>query len=234
MPGLQTVYQLQVADLERAAVVGRLREAEKALGETDELARARATAQQEEQNLAQLRAQERSLDLEIKGLTARIAAGDERLYSGQVRNPKELASLQDDLRHQRSHRENLEDHLLTTMTQVDEGERRLQAARQRLSEVEQQWQESQAALQAQVTELRTQLEQLEERIDRLRAALPAPLLAEYDETCRKKGGRGIAAIRRGLCEGCRVSVPTSIVQQVRRSEGITRCNSCGRILCVVE
>jgi len=234
MPGLLTVYQLQAADLERADVARRLQEAERALGETPELVQARAAVENEEQSLKRLRAQERDMDLEIKSLSGKITATEQRLYSGQVRNPKELEDLQADLRFLRSRRETLEDQLLSTIAEADEGQQTLQQTTQKRSEVERQWQESQAVLRARIDELRSQLAQLEERVASLRSALPAPLLAEYEEACRKKGGRGIAAIRRGMCEGCRVTVPTSVVQQVRRGPEMVRCNSCGRILCVVE
>lgn len=234
MPGLQTVYQLQVADLERADVRRRLREAEQGLGETEDLRRARENLQSAEAHLAQLRTHVRSLELDLQDLTSKINAAEQRLYSGEIRNPKELEDLQADLRYLRSRRESLEDGILNDLTASDEGEARLARAQAAWDAMHRDWDACQSRAQAQVADLSAQAARLDERIAQLRAALPAPLLAQYDDLCRKKGGRGIAAIRRGLCEGCRVSVPTSMVQQVRRSEDTMHCTSCGRILCVVE
>lgn len=233
MPGLQTVYQLQLADLERAEVARKLREAEKGLGETDELRRSRADLERTESTLAQLRAHERNLELELKSLTEKITETEQRLYGGDVRNPKELASLQADLRHLRARREGLEDGALADLTELDEGQARLAKARLRWEAAHGRWEAEQARLEATLADLRAQLAGLDEKVAQLRAALPPALLEAYDEACRKKGGRGIAAIRGGLCEGCRVAVPTSIVQQVRRSDEPVHCDSCGRILCVV-
>ncbi len=234
MPGLQTVYQLQVADLERADTARKLQEAERELGESDELCRARAGREREEADLARLRRRVRDLELELKGLADKIAGSERRLYGGDVRNPKELESLQDELRSLRTRRESLEDSILTGLTETDESEARLKRAQQQWQAVESRWREQQARAEAIVAELREQLARMDERVAQLRAVLPASLLDIYDETCRKKSGRGIAAIRAGLCEGCRVSVPTSVVQQVRRGGDMVRCGSCGRILCVVE
>ncbi len=234
MPGLQTVYQLQVADLEWREAAHKLAEAEKGLGETAELRQAREVAGREEAALARLHTQVRDKEIELKGLTGKMAAAEQRLYGGEVRNPKELESLQEDLRQLRRRRDVLEDSILQGLTDTDESEARLKQARSRLESVEAKWREQQAGLQATVTDLNRQIAQLGERIERLRKALPAALLDLYDETCRKKGGRGIAAIRGGLCEACRVAVPTSVVQQVRRSEEAMRCGNCGRIICVVE
>jgi hypothetical protein len=234
MPGLQTVYQLQVADLERAEAARRLREAEEGLGETEELRRARERLQGEETALTRLRTRVRDLELELQGLTTKIASNEERLYGGDVRNPKELESLQADLVHLRHRRDTLEDKILTGLTESDESEERLKRARSEWETAHSAWEREQERLAAVIADLRSQLTRLDERIESLRGALPADLLEAYDDACRRKGGRGVAAIRGGLCEGCRVAVPTSLVQQLRRGDHIVRCGSCGRILCVAE
>lgn len=234
MPGLQTLYQLQEAERHRSEAARKLQEAENGLGESQALRRARESLQREEAALSQLRTRVRDQELELKSLSDRIASTEGRLYGGEVRNPKELESLQADLRHLRNRRESLEDSILIGLTNTDESEARLQEARATWERVHTEWQEQQARLQATVAELRAEVARLDEETARLRGALPASLLQMYDETCRKKGGRGIAAIRDGLCEGCQVSVPTSVVQQVRRGDESVRCSSCGRILCVIQ
>jgi predicted nucleic acid-binding Zn-ribbon protein len=234
MPGLQTVYQLQVADLEQADATRMLNEAKKALGETAELREAREKVQRDGADLTRLRTRVRDLELELESLTSRIASTEQRLYSGDVGNPKELANLQKDLVYLRGRRDSLEDTILEGLTGIDEGEARLQQAREQLDTIQSAWEADQARLGKTIGDLQAQLLHLDERIAGLRAALPAALLEAYDDTRRRKGGRGIAAIRGGLCEGCRVAVPTRLLQQVRRSDEITRCGSCGRILCVVE
>ena len=234
MPGLQTAYKLQVADLERAEAVRKLHVAEAGLGETAELKGARDGLQRAERDLSATRARVRDQELELKGLSSKITATEQRLYGGDVRNPKELEGLQADLRQLRARREHLEDLILTGLSETDEREARLSQARSDWEAIHSRWQQEQAQRQASVLELRAQVAALTERAQSLRSVLPAALLAEYDESCRKKGGRAISAIRRGLCEGCRVSVPTGVIQQVRRGDETLHCSSCGRILCVVE
>jgi predicted nucleic acid-binding Zn-ribbon protein len=230
MPGLQSVYQLQCAELERADAARKLQEAERSLGESAELRRARQALEGEEAKLSQLRTRLRDLELELEGLNDKIAEGEERLYGGQVRNPKELENLQEELRSLRSRRDHLEDSILHGLDDSEESEKRLGGLRAGWEKVQAAWQAQQGGLTGSVAELKAQLARLDERIAHLRAIIPAPLLDEYDDLCRKKGGRGIAAIRNGLCEGCRVAVPTGMVQQVRRGDTVIRCGNCGRIL----
>ncbi len=234
MPALQTLYQLQSAALERADAARRLQEAEKGLGESEALRRARQAREDEESGLTRLRTRVRDLELEVKGLSTKIADGEKRLYGGEVRNPKELASLQDELRSLRSRRDQLEDSILAGLEEVDARQARLERAQAEWDQVHGAWQEEQGRLERVVAELRVQVARLDERVANLREAIPASLLAQYDDLCRKKGGRGIAAVRGGMCEGCRVQVPTSVVQQVRRGDETVCCGSCGRILCVTS
>lgn len=234
MPGLQTVYQLQLADLERADVARRLREAEEGLGETQALRQAREKVRGEETTLARLRAHGKSLELELQSLTDKMTGGEKRLYSGDVRNPKELQDLQADLAQLRARRDALEDSFLSNLTESDENAERLERAQRAYEATQGAWEKDQERLGATVAGLRTALQRLNGRIAGLRAALPSALLEAYDDTCAKKGGRGVAAIRGGLCEGCRVAVPTRLVQHVRRAADIVRCDNCGRILCVPD
>jgi predicted nucleic acid-binding Zn-ribbon protein len=231
MPDLQTLYQLQIAALEQADTARKLQEAQRGLGESVALRRARETLECEETGLARLRARVRDLELEVKSLTSKIAAHEQRMYSGEVRNPKELASLQDDLASLRSRRDRLEDSILAGLDEADGREDRLERARSEWEAVHAAWQEEQGRLAAAVTTLSEQLARIGGRVAELRAAISAPLLEQYDDLCRKKGGRGVAAIRSGMCEGCRVQVPTRIAQQVRRGTDTICCDSCGRILC---
>ncbi|HOG47053.1 MAG TPA: C4-type zinc ribbon domain-containing protein [Anaerolineae bacterium] len=232
MPGLQTVYQLQTAELERADAVRRLREAEQAIGESGELRGAREALQVEEARLSRLRARVRDLELEVKGLTSRIAEGEQRLYGGTVRNPKELESLQEDLRQLRGRRDGLEDSILQDLTEIDESEARLALLRPAWEAVQAAWQAQQRDTTEVVAKLRAQLVRLDEQTAHLRSVVPPDLLEQYDDLRRKKGGRGIAVVRNGLCEACRVQVPTRLVQQVRSGDEVYRCGNCGRILCV--
>lgn len=69
---------------------------------------------------------------------------------------------------------------------------------------------------------------LERTRGRLAGALDRRWLGIY-ERARQRYGRGLAAVRGRVCQGCHVTLPTS----VQRPEGdvpLSQCESCGRIL----
>ena len=55
----------------------------------------------------------------------------------------------------------------------------------------------------------------------------------YESLLKTRDGSAVAKVERGMCQGCRLTLPTLELQRARSSEGIARCGSCGRILYVV-
>jgi len=60
--------------------------------------------------------------------------------------------------------------------------------------------------------------------------VPPTELALYDQVRRAHGGRAVARVERGICESCRVGLPTRQMQSIRISPTPVRCPNCGLIL----
>lgn len=225
----RALYTLQTVELELKDKGSRLDEVRAALQDTDRLDEAGRAVQDSEAELAQWKARQRDQELEMKSVTGKIGTVEKRLYSGSVRNPKELARLEEEVKYLRRRRHTLEDELLETMVAVDEGQEELRKHRRLLAGIETQWQTAQADLTAEQAELEARLEQLKTERAALRATIGEKELSLYQQLCHKKGGRGVALLEGGVCQGCGVALPTGKAQQVRQGEALVFC-SCGRIL----
>jgi predicted nucleic acid-binding Zn-ribbon protein len=66
------------------------------------------------------------------------------------------------------------------------------------------------------------------------SAIPSDLLAEY--TRRASGSVGAALLTRGTCEGCRMMLPRTDLNEIRRAadDAIVSCPECGCILVRTE
>jgi predicted nucleic acid-binding Zn-ribbon protein len=221
---------LQVLDSELSEQLSKLREAEALLGETAELRAARRALKKANQELATCGTRLRSLEMDLQGVNERIAATRERLYGGRVTNPKELSSLQQDLEYTDRSRQKLEDDVLTTMVLLDDCEKALATATDRLGDVDKAWQEQQASLTARIEQLQAQIAGLQEQRAGVAGRVSAGDLALYEDMKQKKGGRAVALLTAGMCQGCRVTVSTSKAQLVRRGAQLITCTNCGRIL----
>jgi len=224
------LYTLQRIELGLEAKAKRLHELQAAPGETEALRAARAALEQAEAEFRRWQRQQRELELEVRTLEQRIADSERDLMSGRVRNPKELAGMEANVQSLRHRRQALEDELLEAMVTVDEKAARYDEARSAYEDAESLWRRDQAQLQAEQRSLQQELTRLRAERETLISQLDRDTLAEYERLRQRRGGYAVSEVRRGACQVCGVTLPTSLVQAARQSEGLVYCGSCGRIL----
>ncbi len=203
------------------------------LGESEEVAAAAATIEERETKVREIQKRLRGAEREVDDLTEKIRPLEKKLYSGTVNNPKELASLQEDIQSIQARKRILEDNELEVMTQLEEAERAFADARREHASLRQAWEQEQDDLRRQQARLTAEVESLESQRAHQRSGIDAPALSQYDDLRAKHRGRAVAKVERGTCGGCRISLPMSLLQRARAgSDVIVQCSSCERILYV--
>jgi predicted nucleic acid-binding Zn-ribbon protein len=230
MSRTQHLYQLQQVDLEIESASRRLKEIAASLVESNELKQARKMVVEAQARLAKRRARMKDLDLEVSSLSHKIETDEQRLYSGRVTNPKELASLQDEVASLQRWRDKKEDDLLEVMVAAEEGEAALADAQAILTQISETWRAEQGDLADEQAQLQARLRELNEQRESLVAAIGPEDMAIYERLRQRKAGRAVALVKDGICQGCRMNPPTSQVQHARSGTELVFCNNCGRIL----
>ncbi len=230
----QTLYRLQLLDSELSEQRSRLRETESLLGESQELLAARQAHDEVAGEQSIWRGRLRDLEWDLQKLTEKVAATEQSLYAGRVTNPKELGALQQDHDHLKRSRVKLEDEVLAAMTRLEECEKAVTERAARRADVEARWQDGQAKLTREAETRRARIAALSENRKQLTSLISATDLALYDDLLRKKGGRAVALLVGSMCQGCRVTVPTSKAHGVRQGQDLFTCTNCGRILIVEQ
>ena len=228
----QLLYRLQTIDLEMGNGKRRLEEVEAGLGESEELRQARRALQKAKDELNHWRTTLRDLELEAKSLTAKITSVEERLYSGRVTNPKELANFQNEVSYLKRRRGQLEDRQLEAMVEVEEHEAEVDSKKASLAQIEAEWTQTQERLTEERSELEERLAHLKKERVEVEGMIEAEDLALYGELRSRKGGRAVALLEGEVCQACRVTLPTSRVQQARSVDSLNFCSSCQRVLYV--
>ena len=113
------LYELQEIDLEIAEQERRLAKVVGGLGKDDVVVAAREKVDAEREKLKELQHQQHSLEWEIDDLASKIKAGEDQLYSGKIKNPKELSSLQHEVELWKVKRDGLETKDLEIMEKVE-------------------------------------------------------------------------------------------------------------------
>jgi predicted nucleic acid-binding Zn-ribbon protein len=90
--------------------------------------------------------------------------------------------------------------------------------------------ERKAGIQAEVAEKSIQVEKLKEQEQELIPGIDPEILFKFERIIRNKMGRGIVAIRSGVCMGCHMILPVQFANMVRLGQEIVFCPYCSRIL----
>ena len=121
---------------------------------------------------------------------------------------------------------------------------KLQREVRQLSELEDDMKQSQALIEQQETELEKRRKDIETEISAKEAQirslseqessftpdLDPEVLFKFERIIRNKMGRGIVAIKGGVCMGCHMILPTQFANNVRQGKEIVFCPYCSRIL----
>ena len=228
----QTLYRLQLADSELSDLRSKLRDAEGLLGEPQELLLSRRQQGQAEAELISWRSRLRELEMDLQKLMSEIAEAEQNLYAGRVSNPKELGALQRDHDYMEQARSKLEDQVLAAMARVEECEKALGETRVLQENGEERWRREHDRTAKEVEKLRARVGALTEKRTALTPLVTPTELGLYEDLLKKKGGRAVVLLVGGMCQGCRVTLPSGRAQLVRQSEEPVHCNNCGRILIV--
>lgn len=230
MSKTRLLYDLQLIDLEMDARKTALADIASRIGESEALDRARAALAEEEEHLAELERGQRERESEADDLQAKAAIAEDKLYGGNVKNPKELASLQEQLKIYQAKMKELDDKTLNIMEQIETVEQGLSVKRDDLARMEVEWQAEQESLMREQSELSTMLSEMEGKRNELGSKVETPLLDLYHTLRQKRQGKAIAKVEQGICQGCRIALPMSELQRVKTGQTIVQCGSCERIL----
>lgn len=228
MANARQLYQLQELDLAIDAADRELKDKTAQLGESRALIDARSKLAAAQQQLDELKKKQRATEWDIDDLGAKIRAGDDQLYSGRIRNPKELASLQQEMAAFKAKRDKLETALLEVMDRVEATEKEIVATGAKLKETETEWQGQQQTLAAEIESVKARNAGLQQQRQTLAGEIDAKSLELY-RYLKKAKGQAVARVEQGICRGCRISLPSSDLQQARAGH-LAPCSSCGRIL----
>jgi len=223
------LYNLQQIDTEIRRKKARLSEVIQLQRETEELIAARQRAQNADAELQTWETQQNDLNLELGTLNSEAGRTNQRLYSGNVKNPKELEDLQNKVQELGRRRSALEDEILEAMIMIEDAQEEKHSADQALVEVQAAWEKSQGSLLQEQNELALRLHELMAARKQQIPLIEKSLLAQYEQLKSRKGGVAVASLTDNRCSGCHLTVSDIKVSRVRQGE-IVICGGCGRIL----
>lgn len=180
------------------------------------------------------RSEQQDMELESRTLTDRIRESEKNLMSGELSNPRELEALQASIDTMKSLRTELEDKSVERLVMVDSLHGALQEKQETLAEFERQWTERKTALETETGQRRKEYVYLKRARERVSEQLSTDKLELYEHLRRRKNGVAVARLEEEMCGACHTQVAIGILNNVRYSDELLNCPSCGRILLTEE
>ncbi|MCA1957394.1 MAG: C4-type zinc ribbon domain-containing protein [Nitrospira sp.] len=123
-----------------------------------------------------------------------------------------------------------EEKILMCMERIDQLQRTVTETQAKVRELEAAFAQEQKNLSEQERALADELAQVELLQRDAAARVERSLLQRYNEVKASRKDQPLAAVRGGLCLGCRLQIPPQLIAQVKRSEDLHVCPYCRRIL----
>lgn len=169
-------------------------------------------------------------EAEVEKQKIKIEQSEASLYSGTIKNPKELQDIQNEAASLKRYLETLEDRQLEAMLLEDETEQEHQTALHELEQVQNRLADQNQSLNQEKRALDKEFKRLEAERKAALSSLDPDLLAVYEQLRLDKRGIAVIEVSDGACGACGTTLTPSQNQSARSTTQIFNCPTCGRIL----
>lgn len=204
--------ELKALQTDRAALTGRITEAETRRGDAQaELDR---------------------IDRDLDAAKARQDRNQRRADSGEIADQRALQSLLAEIEHLGDRISSLEDTELEAMQAVEDATAAHADLTAQRTDIENRMRALLAGREKKKTEITEQGRQLMDELALTRKPLPTDLLALYDKVAKRTGSSGAAELRAKRCGGCGLELDAAELHAIATAQPntVVRCEECGRIL----
>ena len=226
-------YDLHMVDRDIASRRGGLADVRARLENNQALLFAQAQLEQAQGRDSEIRSRQTELDMQSQTYSEKISDLEKKLYSGAISNPRELSGYQKELQLFKSQHLSIEDSLLQVMGEREESQGSLKESRGEVERLGHERAQEVSRLQEEEGQLVGELETLASQRGAATTRVQPADLSLYERLLKSTQGTAVAKVERGMCLGCRITLPTKELQQVRNGRSLVLCNSCGRILHVI-
>jgi uncharacterized protein len=230
MSELLTLYRVQHLDSKIDQIKSRLETIEHILSDNKDIMLAKKKLEKAEENAKKFRIQLHQIMDKVEAQRIKLKTNQTALFSGRIKNPKELEDLQMESEALKRYIAQLEDEQLEMMIINEEAENAESQTRKILEQVKANSIEQNAALLGERSKLEDDLERLLREKEAVLPAIPPQSLQLYQHLRETKRGIAVTTVTDGGCSICGQALTPANLQSIRASKKLIFCPSCGRIL----
>ncbi|MFK7804280.1 MAG: zinc ribbon domain-containing protein [Anaerolineae bacterium] len=223
------LYALQQTDTKLLAFRAELNKTQQALKEPDDLVSARKKDVELSTSLTTLATSIKDSELQIGTLQAKLNRSTERLYSGKIKNPKELEDIENEVKSLNNRKETMELELMELMENQESISETSKANKANLTQMEEGWVKKSQSLRIEQGEIALKMKALLGKRKEQAAKIDLPILTQYQKLVQSKSGLGLVTLKGRNCSGCKIGMDGGTVRLINSGK-LANCPSCGRYL----
>jgi len=226
---LSPLIELQKLDLrimeiteQRRKIPDRLHAVEAPLRE------AKQSLQETSSDIDALVKERRSLEKDVEAQDAHTDKMRARL--SELKTNKEYQAHLFELQMANKKKTEIEDKVLVCMEKIEQLQQAAKEAQEKVRAVEQAFLKEKQVLDELDRNLAEELAGLESKQQDRSAHVEPGLLTRYTKLKAARKDQALAAIKGGMCSGCRLQIPPQLIAEVKRSQDLHTCPYCHRML----
>lgn len=224
---LYHVQEIELAIIDRRK---RIKEIDAQLEDNAVVQQAQAELDDAQEKLDTILKQVKEVETQIESVTIKKKQTESRLYSGNVKNPKELQDMQAEIESLNRRQTTLDDKLLELMVERDEARDLRDLTEEEYNNIKQTWEAEHADLLNEKDQLTSESEQMMlDRKEALKVVQP-DTMKEYNSLRTTKANRPVASLENKSCTVCGIEQNGAIISAVNKDDKLVKCQNCGRIL----
>jgi uncharacterized protein len=224
------LFRLQKLDTQIDKTKNRIEEIDQLLGDDQRVRRAQKNLEKAEKEAKHRRIELQKIEGEVEAKRIKRKTNQLSMYSGKIKNPKELQDLQMESDALKKYIAELEDKQLEAMIANEEAENTVKQAKKSLKQAEGTSVEEKAELRGEKFKLEEDLKRLLREKEAVLQSISPKSLKLYEGLRKTKRGIAVAAVSEGGCSICGQALPPGDMQTIRAGNELFFCPSCGRIL----
>ncbi|MBA5866052.1 MAG: hypothetical protein GDA67_05060 [Nitrospira sp. CR1.3] len=153
-----------------------------------------------------------------------------RARLSEIKTNKEYQAHLFELQMANKKKSEIEDKVLACMEKIDQLQHALKEAQERVKSVEETFTQEKQVLDDLDRKLAGELAELEAQQRERASRVERGLLERYTKLKSSRKDQALAAIKGGMCSGCRLQIPPQLIAEVKRSQDLHTCPYCHRML----
>lgn len=225
-----SLFRLQKLFTRRAVIRARLTQIENLLAVDEHLKAADRARQEAAEQAANAKKAQSEHESKMKERQLKKELTHAQLFSGRVRNPKELQELETEEKNLTSLLARMDQERSALMAATEKARNEHAAAEENYQSALNQKASENALLSGERSKLQEELTPIGNQLKSLAQNIPPDIFSEFQSLLRLKKGRAVTEIIDGSCGACGMDLTAADQQLAKSSQKPIYCKNCGRML----